>query len=86
MEQFPTLTGLFNHCPDEDLTKSAKTLKSLKTDSEAEIIVVRLSALPESGHYGRVAVQDDPTLDMIIDQWSLNIFAAWDFLALAICW
>jgi hypothetical protein len=67
-----------NHYLDKDFTKSAKTLRSLKTDSEAEIIAVRLSALPESGHYGMVAVQDNPTLDLIIDQWFLDIFVAWD--------
>jgi hypothetical protein len=79
MEQLPILARPVNHSPDEDIfTKSAETLRSLRTNWEAEIIAVQLSALSETRHYERVAVQDDPTFDLINGQWFPDIFAAWD--------
>ena len=43
-------------------------MRALRTTWQAEINVLQLSALSESGHYGTVAVQDDPTLDLFNGQ------------------
>jgi hypothetical protein len=80
MEQLPILARPVNHSPDEDIfTKSAETLRSLRTNWEAEIIAVQLSALSETRHYEMVAVQDDSTLDLINGRRFPDVSVAWDF-------